>query len=385
MKLPEFGVKFPITNLMIFLAIIVLGLFSLARLPIDLMPEIEPPAITVITVYEGAGAEDVETKVTEIIENNLSTIANLDKITSRSMENLSTVTCRFNWGINLDEASNDIRDKLELAKRLLPEEIDSPIVFKFNTAMIPIVFIGASAQESYPYLYHIVDKQVSDYLKRIPGVGSVQAYGGLERQINIKLDKTRLEEYQLSVQQIIDKLAAENITLPAGDLKIGTQEYTLRVPGEFTSPGEIGKIIIAQDQEKTVYLKDLAEIEDSYKEETMIVRNNHRQGLMMAVQKRVGANTVEVAKQVKKALAGAQRRLPKDVKLEVLMDSSEHISKAIKDLSDTVYWGGLFVILVVYLFLRQLRSSLIIALSIPFSLIISFIFIYFWGYTINIM
>ncbi|MCX5702180.1 MAG: efflux RND transporter permease subunit [Candidatus Omnitrophica bacterium] len=385
MRLPEFGVRFPITNLMIFFAILVLGLFSLSRLPIDLMPEIEPPVISVITVYEGAGAEDVESKVTEIVENNLATVSNLDKITSRSLEGLSVVSCRFNWGTNLDEASNDVRDKLEFAKRTLPEEIDTPIVFKFNTSMIPILFIGANADRSYSQLYHIIDKQLADYLKRIPGVGSVQIMGALERQINIKIDRFRLEGYHLSAQQIVDRLAQENITLPAGDLKMGYLDYTLRVPGEFTDPSQINDIILTQQDNKIVYMKDVASVEDSFKEETMIVRSNGKSGLMLLIQKRSGANTVEVANKVKRALENVGGRLPKDVKLLAIMDSSEHITQSIKDLTQTVYWGGLFVILVVYFFLRQIRSSLIIALSIPFSLIIAFIFMYLMGYTINIM
>lgn len=385
MRLPEFGVKYPVTNLMIFIAVLVLGAISLSRLPIDLMPEIEPPAISVVTVYEGAGAEDVETKVTEIVENNLATISNLDKLTSRSMEGLSVVTCRFEWGTNLDEASNDIRDKIEFAKRLLPEEIDPPIVFKFNTTMIPILFIGANAERSYGELHHIIDKQLGDYLKRIPGVGAVQQYGALERQINIKLDRARLESRHLSVQAIVSRLAAENITLPSGDLKMGYLDYTLRVLGEFKDPVEIKDIVVGQEDDKQIYLKDVADIEDSYKEETMIVRNNGKSGLMMMVQKRSGANTVAVAERVKKALIEVKGRLPKDVKVFTLMDSSEHITLAINNLSQTVYWGGIFVIIVVYLFLRQIRSSLIIALTIPFSLIIAFIYMFMSGYTINIM
>ena len=385
MRLPEFGVKFPVTNIMIFSAIIVLGLFSLSRLPIDLMPEIEPPSISVLTVYEGAGAEDVENKVTEVVENNLATISNLDKLTSRSMEGLSVVTCRFNWGTNLDEASNDIRDKLEFAKRSLPDEIETPIVFKFNTANIPILFIGASAKESYPALYHIIDKQLGDSLKKIPGVGAVQLVGALERQINIRIDRTRLEGYHLSVQQIIEKLAAENITLPAGSLKIGYKDYSLRLPGEFSRVSEIKNIIVAQEENKFIYLRDVAEVEDSFKEETMIVRNNGSPGMMLFVQKRSGANTVEVVRRAKEALAKIQKRLPQDIKLTIMMDNSEHILQSIKDLSQTVYWGGFFVILVVYAFLLHIRPSLIIVLSIPFSLIIAFIFMFLFKYSLNIM
>lgn len=386
MRLPEFGVRFPVANIVIFSAILVLGLVSLTRLPIDLMPEIEPPVISVITVYEGASAEDVETKVTEVIENNVAIISNLDKLTSRSLEGLSIVSCRFNWGTNLDEASNDVRDRLEFAKRSLPDEIETPIVFKFNTSMIPILFIGVSApRETYPQLFHIVDKQVSDYLKRIPGVGAVQMYGGLERQINVHIDRARLQAYNLSAQKISGILARENITLPAGDIKVGYLDYTIRVPGEFSDPSQVKDIIVASDGEKMVYLKDVAEVEDSFKEETMSVRSNGQLGMMLMVQKRSGANTVEVARKVRSEINKLKERLRDDIRFSILLDSSEHISQSINDLTQTIYWGGIFVVLVVFFFLRQLSPSLIIALSIPFSLIIAFIFMYFLGYTINIM
>ncbi|MFA5362169.1 MAG: efflux RND transporter permease subunit [Candidatus Omnitrophota bacterium] len=386
MRLPEFGVKLPVTNLMIFLVILVLGMISLTKLPVDLMPEIEPPSISVVTVYEGAGAEDVEKKVTQVIENNLATISNLDKITSRSMEDLSVVTCRFNWGTNLDEASNDMRDKLEVSKRLLPDEIDPPIVFKFNTSMIPIVFISVNTDGSnYELLYHLVDKQAADYIKRIPGVGAVNMFGGLERQINVKIDRARLEGYHLSVQQIVDRLAQENVTLPAGNLKVGFLDYTLRVPGEFSRAEEIRDIIVYQDKDNIVYLKDVADVADDYKEETMLVRNNGKPGVMMMIQKRSGANTVEVARKVREEITRIESRLPDNIHFSILMDSSEHITRAINDLSSTVYWGGLFVMVVVFFFLREIIPSLIICLTIPFSLIISFIFMYFLGYTINIM
>ncbi|MCX5703668.1 MAG: efflux RND transporter permease subunit, partial [Candidatus Omnitrophica bacterium] len=280
----------------------------------------------------------------------------------------------------------DIRDKLEFAKRTLPDEIDTPIVFKFNTAMIPILFIGVNSNtQDYPQLYHLVDKQVGDALKRVPGVGAIQIYGGLERQVNISIDRARLEAYRLSVQRIVDRLAQENITLPAGDLKAGYLDYNLRVPGEFTDPAQIKDIIITADADKIVYLKDLATVTDSFKEVTMLVRNNGRPGIMLMVQKRSGANTVDVANRVKQELKRIEKRLPYDITFSLLTDTSEHITQSINDLTQTIYWGGLFVILVVLFFLRQLAPSIIIALSIPFSLIIAFIFMYFFGYSINIM
>lgn len=386
MRLPEFGVRFPVTNSMIFFAILVLGFVSLSRLSVDLMPEIEPPVISVLTVYEGASAEDVETKVTEVIENNVAIVSNLDKLTSRSQEGLSIVSCRFKWGVNLDEASNDIRDRLEFAKRNLPDEIETPIVFKFNTSMIPVLFIGInSSPRTYPRLYNIVDNQISDYVKRVPGVGAVQIYGGLERQINIKLDKSRMEAYRISVQEIASKIKAENITLPAGNLETGYLDYTLRVPGEFRNIQEIKDIIIRSKDAQAVYLKDIARVEDGFKEETMMVRSGGNLGMMLMVQKRSGANTVEVAKNVGLAIDRLKGQLPEDIRFSFLLDSSEHIKQSLKDLSQTIYWGGIFVVLAVLFFLRQFKPSLIIGLSIPFSLIIAFIFMYFLGYTINIM
>ncbi len=385
MRLPEFGVKQPVTNLMIFLVVLVWGAVSLSKLPIDSMPEIEPPNISVITVYEGAPAEDVESKVTEVIENNLATVSNLDKLTSRSLEGISVVTCRFNWGTNLDEASNDIRDKLEFAKRSLPEEIDTPIVFKFNTAMMPILYTSVSSEKHYSQLYHIMDKEVGDALKRLPGVGAVQIYGGLDRQINVNIDRQRLEDYHLSVQQVVSRLASENVTLPAGNLKLGYTDYALRVPGEFTDPQQIKNVIISQSAQGVVYLKDIADVADSFKEETMIVRSNQKPGVVMMVQKRSGANTVEVSKRVQKEIKVLEKTLPPGIKFSILMNSAEDIQQSIQDLSGTVYIGGIFVILVVFLFLRQLLPSLIIALSIPFSLIMAFIFMYLFGYTINVI
>jgi HAE1 family hydrophobic/amphiphilic exporter-1 len=221
-NLPEFGVKRPVTNLMIFSAILVIAFYSLTRIGIDSMPEIEPPAITVISSYPGASPEDVEIKVTEVLENQLATTPGLEKITSSSSESSSRINLKFVWGTNLDEASNDIRDRIDLAKRLLPDipaEMDNPFIFKFNTSNIPILYLGFTAQETYPELYDLIDKRVGDALRQLPGVGTVQiGGGGLERQINIWIDKERLEGYGFSVQDIQNALTEQNITQPVGEL-----------------------------------------------------------------------------------------------------------------------------------------------------------------------
>jgi HAE1 family hydrophobic/amphiphilic exporter-1 len=385
MKLAEFSVKRPVTVIMIFLAIFILGAVSLQKLPLDNMPEIEPPSISVLTPWPGASAEDVETKVTRIVENNLSIINNLDEMTSISREGLSMVTCKFDWGTNLDEASNDIRDRLEWANRILPDDIEQSMIFKFNTSMFPILFFGVTADESWEKMYDLVDDEVVDALKRIPGVGAVQLFGGLRRQINVEFDRNKLAAYGLSLKQVEDVLREENLTLPAGSIKIGRVEYTIRVPGEYLTPAEIRDIVIKRDGGAMVYMRDVAEVSDSFEEQKRFVEINGRSGAMMIVQKRSGANTEQVARRVKEEVEKIKPRLPRDMKLYKIMDSSEFIVQSLGNLRQTILWGSVFVILTTLFFLRNIRTSFINIIVIPFSLIISFVFMYFMGWTLNVM
>lgn len=388
MNLPEFGVKKPITNLMIFTGIIIISLYGLSQLGIDMMPEIEPPAISVISVYPGASPEDVEIKITEPLENQLATTPGLDKITSRCLEELSVITLKLNWGTDLNEASNDIRDRIELAKRYLPDipdEMDNPIIFKFNTAMTPILFIGVTADESYPELYDLIDKRVVDELKQIPGVGTVQIHGGLQRQINIWIDRKRLEGYGFSILDIQNVLKQENVTQPAGNIKYGLTDYLVRVPGEFVTPEEINSIILGKRNGNLIYLKDVVRVEDGHKEVTNIVRINRKQSLLMMVQKQTGTNSVQVAERIKRKLKVLEKNLPADVKMHIVMDTSEDIINALNNLKSTVYVGLILVILIVWFFLRQLRPSLIIAFTLPFSLLVAFVYLFAAGKTINVI
>ncbi len=386
MNLPEFGVKKPITNLMIFSSIIIIAFYSLTRLGIDLMPEIEPPAITVIAQYPGASSEDVETRVTEPLENQLATTPGVEKITSKSREGVCVVTLKFVWGTNLDEASNDIRDRIELSKRFLPdipEEMDNPFIFKFNTAMIPIVFLGISADQSYPELYDTIDKRVGDPLRQIPGVGTVQLMGGLERQVNVWIDRKKLEGYGFSILDIKNAIKRENVTQPVGNIKTGLTDYLLRLPGEFTSPEEMNLVILGKRDNKYVYLKDVAKVEDSYREVATILRFDRKPALMMMVQKQTGTNTVQVADLVKKKLSQIEKTLPSDVKMKILFDTSQDVINSLNSLKESLGQGIIGVILVVWFFLRQFLPSLIIALTIPFSLLIAFIYLFLSGKTIN--
>ncbi|MCU0666374.1 MAG: efflux RND transporter permease subunit [Candidatus Omnitrophica bacterium] len=387
MKLPEFGVKRPVTNLMIFCAILVLAFYSLSRLGIDLYPEIEPPVVSVITAYPGASPGDVEIKVTEVLENQLATTPALEKITSTSAEGISFINLKFIWGTDLDAASNDIRDRIELAKRLLPDipdEMDNPYIFKFNSANIPILFMGVTAKESYTQLYDMIDQRLGDALRQLPGVGTVQIQGGgLKRQINIWVDRQRLEGYGFSILEINNVIAKENITQPVGNLKTGMTDYLIRLPGEFKNPEEINNVILGMRSGKAVYLKDVARVEDGFQETVNVVRFNKEPALMMMVQKQSGTNTVEVTERVKQKLAQMQKVLPADVKISIVFDTSKDIISSINTLTSSLWQAIVLVILVVWFFLRQASPSMIIALSIPFSLLISFIYIFLAGKTIN--
>jgi len=342
MNLPEFGVKKPVTNLMIFSAIIIIAFYSLSRLGIDMMPAIEPPIITVIAAYPGASSEDVEVKVTEPLENQLSTTPGLEKITSRSLEGASLITLKFKWGTNLDGASNDIRDRIELSKRFLPDipdEMDNPFIYKFNTANIPIIFMGITAQQTYPELYDLIDKKVGDALRQLPGVGTVQLFGGLERQINIWINKERLEGYGFSILDIQNALRQENVTQPLGGIKSGLTDYLLRLPGEFASPEEINLVILGKRNGNSIYLKDVARVEDSFKEVTMKVRINRHSGLMMMIQKQTGTNTVEVARLIKNKLKALEGTLPTDVSMHIIFDSSQDVINALNSLKSALWLG----------------------------------------------
>ena len=385
MKLPEFGVKRSVTVVMLFLGIVLLGVVALFKLPVDMLPEIEPPAISVITVYPGAAAADVEDKVTRIVENQVSIVDNLDTITSISAENQSIVTCRFDWGTNLDEASNNMRERLEFAKRDLPDDAEAPMIFKFNTAMMPILFIGFTAEESYPRLYQFVDKYIADRLKNVPGVGAVQILGGLERQIQVQLDRERIQAYGLSVHHIAEKIHAEHMDLPAGKIKMGKTEYLLRVLGEFEEPYELNNVIVGERNGSLVYLRDVAQVVDAPKETTMFVRVNGKNSILVMVQKQSGTNTVNVARRAKEKLEELRSIFPKDVDYFISMDASHDIVVSIRNLLTTLWWALLAVSAVVLFFLRRRVNSLIVVLTIPFSIIISFVFMYLFGLTINII
>lgn len=385
MFISEAGVRRPITTLMVFLAIFILGAIAYTRLAIDMMPEIESPSISVFTRWDGASTEDVEQQITRVIESALGSVTDLDELTSTTSEGVSRVTCKFKWGTELGEAANDMRDLLERAKRRLPDDADDPVMFKFNTANMPILGFSVTATENIEALEDTVNDDIVDVLKRVPGVGTAEAFGGLTRQINVHLDPDRLSAYGLSVADIAAAIDADNQTEPAGNVKIGTIDYTIRVPGEFSDPEQVGTVVVKRDGARVVRVADIARVEDGFAEETRIVERMGRAGMMVDVQKRSGENTMAVSRRVMARLEEIKRNLPADYSIDLVFDTSDTIAKSIRSVGQTVMWGGLFVVLVTLFFLRSVRTSLVIALTIPFSLIIAFVFMFLKGWTINLM
>jgi len=383
MKLAQFSVNRPVTTVMIFIAGIVLGLVSLLSLGIDLIPDFEIPAVSVMTAYEGAGPEEIETLITEPLEDALSTISGVDEVISLSKEGLSAITLRFKWGQHIDETINDVRDKIDLAKVIMPEEADEPAIIKFDIAMSPILIIAITAQESYPNLRTIIKDNIVDPLKRVKGVASAFERGGLLRQIRIDIDHDRLTALNLSVTQINAALAAANMSIPGGNIKSGYKDYLLRTPEEFTSAEEAAELVIAQRNGIAIKLKDVADVRDFFEERTYDVRINGKRGMAIFIQKQSGENTVAVTRAVREELEQIKRNLPPDVEYRVVMDNSEFILSSVYNLRDNVFWAIVFVGFVILFFLRNLRASLIVAFSIPTSLVITFFLMYLAGYTIN--
>ena len=385
MSLYEGAVKKPIMTSLCFLAVVIFGLFSLSKLPIDLYPDIDTNTIMVMTAYPGASASDIENNVTRPLENVLNSVSDLKHITSRSSENMSLITLEFEFGNDIDVLTNDVRDKLDMVSSELPDDVENPIIFKFSTDMIPIVLLSVQANESQSSVYKILDDRVVNPLARIPGVGTVSISGAPQREIQVYCDPYKLEAYNLSIETISSIIGAENKNIPGGNFDIGNETYSLRVEGEFDDSRELADVVVGTYNGATVYLRDVARSVDTVEERAQETYNNGVQGAMIVVQKQSGANSVEISRKVQEALPRLQKNLPSDVKLGVIVDTSENILNTIDSLTETVMYALLFVVIVVFLFLGRWRATLIICITIPLSLIASFIYLAISGNTINII
>lgn len=385
MKIYKTAVHNPISTILFFCAIAVLGVFSLMRLSVDLLPHIETTHIMVITAYPGASAIDIEENVTKPLENSLNSVDDLKHIMSDSRENISVVTLEFEYGTDIEVATANIRDKLDMAINSLPDDVDTPIIFKFSTDDIPIMMMSVRAKESWSGLYKIIDDMVSTPLARVKGVGTVSVQGIPERQVQIYCDPYKLEAYGISIEGIAEVIAAENRSIPGGTMDVGSNTYSLRVDQEFEDAKEMLDVVIGTYNGANIYLRDVATVTDTQEERTQENFSNGNRSGLIVIQKQTGANSVDIATKVKAKLDEIRPTLPSDIEIVPFIDTSENILDTANSLIETILTTFIIVSIVVMMSLGRWRATIIIVLTIPLSLLSAFIYMLAAGDTFNVI
>ena len=386
MAIYQTAINKPITTALIFVGIIVFGVFSFSKLPIDQFPAMDVPYVSIMTTYPGANGSEIETNVTKVLENSLNSVDGLKEITSQSKDNISVVSLQLNWGQNLDESVNDVRSAIDMVNDNLPDGCSRPMIFKFSTSNFPIMQYAITAKESYAGLEKILEDNVVNVLNRIDGIGNISLSGTPERYIYIDLDQSKLDAYKLSVEQIGQAISANNLNLASGSIKMGKEQYQLRVQSEYVESSEINNIVVANRLGKNIFVKDLANVRDTIRDVNLDERINGQNGVRMVIMKQTGANTVAIVKKVKKMMTeDIMPGLPPDIKAQIIYDSAQTIQNSIDGLSEAVMLAFVFVALVVMFFLGRWRATLIIVLSIPISLICAFIYLFVVDSSINII
>jgi len=384
MNLSDFSIKRPVFTVMIMLAVVAVGVVSVSRLPIDLMPDITFPTLNVSTSYENTGPEEIEQIITRPIEDAMSAVPGVEEVFSISSEGNSNVRIMFSWGVDLDAAADDVRERLDRVIPRLPEEVSRPTLRKFDPAQRPILMIGALSNLDPIQTRLIIDEQIAYRLERVPGVASMDVWGGQEREIQVNLLPDRIKALGLALDIIVSKIRQENIDLPAGIIERGNYDILVRIPGVYTSLDEIRDTVVAVRDGVPIQLKEIAEIDDTHRRITRLVRINGLPGTRIAVYKQSGTNTVQVAEGVLEEIARIQQDIPQ-IQLLPVSDSSEYIRNAIRNVTNTAFYGGLLAVLVLLFFLTNIRSTFVIATAIPISIIATFSLIYFGGFTLNVM
>ncbi|MFY9944281.1 MAG: efflux RND transporter permease subunit [Desulfobacterales bacterium] len=384
MNLPRFSVQRPIFTTMVTLILVILGLVSLSRLQIDMLPNIELPTLTIRTDYEGASPEVMERLVTQIVEEIVATVPGVEELTSTSSEGRSTVRVSFVWGTDIDTAAIDVQGKLEDEISELPDDIVRPRVSKFDIASFPVVILGISSNLDPVELTELIETQIRYRFARIPGVAQVDLFGGFNREVRIELDPERIKAAGLALDRVIDAIDDANLDLPAGKLEQGRYEVSLRAPAEFTGLDQIRNTVIVQRDGAAVRLGQIAEVNDTYEKLTRIVRVNGNRGLRVGIRKQANANTVDVSRRILSEIEAANRAFPQ-IAIVPVIDQGNLIERSIANVARSVLYGGGLAVLVLLFFLRSIRSTLVISVSIPISIVATFALIFFGGFTLNLM
>ena len=385
MNIYKSAVNNPITTILIFVAISIFGIFSLVKLPIDFFPRIETTNVMVITSYAGASALDIEENVTRPLENTLNSVEDLKHLTSKSKENISIITLEFEYGTDIDVATANIRDKLDIATNILPDDVNKPIIFKFSTEEMPIMLMAIKAKESWSGLYKIIDERVTTPLARVNGVGTVSVSGIPERQIQIYCDPYKLEAYGMTIEQIAQIIAAENTSVPGGQMDVGSNTYSLRVDQEFNGAEEMLDVVVGTRNGANIYLRDVATVTDTQQERAQESFNNGTRSGMMIVQKQTDANAVQISKKVQEKLVELRKDLPSDVTVEPYIDMSDNILDVASSLADTILTTFIVVMFVVMMMLGRWRAMFIIILTIPISMLSALIYLLMTDQTLNVV
>jgi HAE1 family hydrophobic/amphiphilic exporter-1 len=385
MKITDISVKRPVTTTVIYLALIVLGLFSLGRLALDLIPDISFPVIVIYSSYPGVSPEEVEENLTKVIENTASSASGIEKVSSTSREGSSIVQVEYQWGTDLAEASNDLRERLDLIRDFIPEEATQPVLFKFDPSMTPIMVLSVEGRRDQESLRYIAENTIKTNLEQIDGVASVNVQGGLQRQINIDLDRTLLASYALSIDQVVNTLRAENLNVTGGSVTEGNRKYSLRTVGKLTTLDALRGIVVGNKNGKPVRLDNVADVQNGYADDDTDVEIDQNAAIILVVQKQSGTNTVQVANRVQERIQSLERSLPADIGLVQAFNSSDFIRDAISNVWQVALLGGVLAVIILFIFLRNLPTTLIVAVSIPMSIIITIIAMYFFNLTLNML
>lgn len=386
MAIYKSAVQKPVTTALIFLAVIVIGVFCYVQLPIDQFPEMDPPYVTVMTTYPGASASEVESNVTKVMENSLNSVDHLKELTSQSKDNISSVTMEFEWGTNLDEVLNDVRTYVDIVKDRLPDGCSNPIVLRLSTSMMPVIQYAIMADESYPALDKMLDDEIIPQLNRVDGIGNLTVSGAPDRYVYIYLDQSKLDAYGLTVETVGNMISANNLNMSSGTVKLEKEQYQMEVRSEYVSSDEINDIVVSTTNDgRQVFVRDIATVKDTIKELALDEKTDGRECARLMVTKQTGANTVQICRDVRKEVERIQKTLPSDVQFKMIYDSSENIQNSINSLQESILYALLFVVLVVLFFLGKWRATIIISLTIPIALIVAFIYLRLVGSSLNII
>lgn len=385
MSIYRTAVNKPVTTALVFIAFAIFGIFSFMKTSIAQFPDFDANVLLVMSSYPGASAADIETNLTKVLENGLNGVSDLKDMTSKSKENISIITLEFNYGVDIEEATNNVRDKLDMINSSLPDQASTPVIFKFSMDDMPILILSATADESLPGLDKILDDKVTTPLSRVKGVGTVSVSGAPTREIQVYCDPNKLQAYGLSIGTVSNIIAYENRNIPSGSIDIGSESFSLRIQKEFKDPSELLDVVLSYKDGNAVYLRDVATIIDGQQEKEQEAVTNGRRSAQIVIQKQTGANTVDVIKGVFKEMKTIEPTLPSDIHIETVIDSSSNIINSINSLKETIIITFLVVMLVVYVFLGRWRATFIIILSIPISLMASLVYLFATGNTLNII